>query len=255
MNKRLFRIIGGIIFLLILMVAMIPIYDNYLLKQQDLNSPNLFTRYSDSGYYRIDPKTILASLETGQIDVFTPLLENPNEIEPVTSTPIRWTQADFMKIVSALGQFAWGDPMNLKDWSMYYISFEGSCNDPMGFSFASFTYFKTRTTGYETRLIEIYPGYGWVRWGNSQTYPKPILQKWNKVDLLEAKVNADNALQIASEDAKKRFQFTKGCGVSMGTPQYNDPKNWYLDFTGAPDAIAYTVNLETGNYTFQNLSK
>lgn len=255
MNKRLFLIVGGVLFLLILVITMIPIYDNYLLKQQDLDDPSLFTRYSDSGYYKIDPETILTSLETGQTEVFTSLLENPDEIEPVTSVPIRWTQTDFLKIASALGQFAWGDPMNLKDWNVRYISFVGSCDDPIGFNFASITYFKTRTTGYATRLIEMHPAFGWVRWGNGKTYPEPILQKWNKVDLLNAKVNADNALQIASEDAKKHFQFKDGCGVSISAPQYNDPKNWYLHFIGAPDAIAYAVNLETGDYTFQNLSK
>lgn len=255
MNKYLVRIVGGAIFFLILIFIMILAYDNYLHKQEDLNSPGLLGSYWNTGYYRIDPETILPSLEGGNIDVFTPLLENPDEIEEVTDIRIRWTQADFLKIASALGQFAWDDPMDLKDWNVYYISFEGSCSDPIGLNFASITYFKTGKKGYATRLIEIEPYFGWVRWGDGETYPKPILRKWDSVDLLGAKITADDALRIASEDAKERFQFKDNCGVLMSTPQSNDPKNWHLHFLGTPDSLVYIVNLESGDYTFQKLNK
>lgn len=251
MNQRLLRIIGGIIVLLVLIVIIVLVNDNSANQQENLKNPALFTSYLNSGYYKIDPEIILASLETGKTEVFTPLLENPDEIQPVTNMPVRWTQADFLKIASAFGQFAWGDPMSLKDWSVHFIDFEGSCDLPMGFNFASITYFKPMTTGYETRLIEIDPNFGWVRWGNGQTYPKPILRSWNRVGLLDAKISADKALEIASEDAKKRFQFKDGCGVSMSAPQDDNPVNWYLKFIGASDAIAYSVNLDTGDYALQ----
>src|SRR5690606_18097689 len=120
-----------------------------------------------------------------------------------------------------------------------------------GFNFATITYFKTRATGYYTRLIEIDPNFGWVRWGDGETYSKSILHKWNSVDLVGAKITADDALQIASEDAKKRFQFKEYCNVYIATPQDDEYQNWYLKFLGASDALAYTVNLETGKYTFQ----
>ena len=254
MNKHLFRIIGGIIAILILALAAILIYDNNTYKEEE-HSPGLFSSYSDREYYRIDPKTILAALDSGNINVFTPLQGNPDDIEEVRGKPVRWTQVDFLKIAGALGKFAWDDPMDLNDWHVSSVAFNGSCDDPMGFNFASITYFKTRTTVYYTRLIEIDPNFGWVRWGDGETYSKPILHKWKSVDLLGAKITADDALQIASEDAKKRFQFKDYCDVFMAAPQYNDYQVWYLDFLGAPDAIAYTVNLETGNYTFRNLSK
>jgi hypothetical protein len=255
MNKRLLRIIEGIIVILFLTFIMILVYDHSAHEEENQNNPALFTRYFDSGYYKIDTETILSSLETGKTEVFTPLLENPDEIEPVTTAPIRWSQADFLKIASALGEFTWDDPMDLTDWHIYYVLFRGSCDVPMGFNFGTITYFKTKTTGYETRLIEIDPGSGWVRWGNGQTYAKPILEKWNEVKLPEAKVNAENALQIASEDAKKHFQFKDYCDAWIATPQYNDGKNWYIDFMGTPGALTYSVNLETGNFTFQNPSK
>lgn len=255
MNKNLARIVGGAILLLILALAAILVYDNNLYKEEGLNSPGLFSSYSDRGYYKIDPGTILTALDNGRTDVFTPFLENPDDIDEATGVSVRWTQADFLKIASAMGKFAWDDPMDLKDWRVNFILFRGSCDDPMGFSFATVTYFKTETTWYETRLIEIDPKSGWVRWGNGGSYSKPILRRWNSIDLLEAKITADEALQVASEDAKKRFQFKNYCDVFMATPQYNDYRNWYLNFMGTPGAVTYIVNLDTGDYTFQDLSK
>ena len=255
MNKRLFRIIGGIIIILVLALAVILIYDNNASQEEGLHMPGLFSSYSDTGYYKIDSKTVLPTLDSGNINVFIPFYGNPDDLEEVPGMPVHWSQADFLKIASAMGQLAWDDPMDLNDWHVSSVVFRGSCDDPMGFNFASITYFKTRTTEYDTRLIEINPNFGWVRWGDGETYSQPILHKWKSVDLLGAKITADDALQIASEDAKKRFQFRDYCDVSMAAPQDNDYQVWSLNFLGAPDALRYTINLETGDYTFQDLSK
>jgi hypothetical protein len=254
MNKRLFRIIGGTIFLLILIFIMTLVSDNQLHKQEDLRLPSRISSYSDAGYYKIDPETILTSLGDGDEDVFMPLLVYPQNItEDVTDITISWTQTDFLKIANALGQFVWNNPMDPKEWNVYYIAFRGSCNDPIGFISAKITYFKIGVKRYTTRLIEIDPYLGLVRWGNGETYPKPILQKWNSVDLFGAKFTADDALRITSNDAKERFQLTDNCGVLMSTPQNNDNENWYVRFIGTPDFVTYIVNLDTGDYTFQKL--
>jgi hypothetical protein len=256
MNKRLIHIVGGMTALLFLTFIIILVYDNYLHKEEDLRRPSDIGSYSDMDYYNIDPATVLTSLESEDTDVFSPLLQNPNEIEEVTDLSIRWTQADFLKIAGALGQFVWGDPMDFKDWSVYYISFEGSCNDPIGFDYASITYFKTGRKTYTTRLIEIGPYYGWVRWGGGKTYPKPILQKWNNVDLLGAEITADDAVRIAREDARERFQVNNNCGVLISSPQNDDSKNWHLKiFPGSLNYITYIVNFDTGSYTFQKPNK
>lgn len=254
MNKNLFRVLGGTLFLTVLIFIIILFYDNHLHRQEDLESPSLISSYWEMGYYKIDPKTILAFLEIGDTNVFTPLLEDPQDVEELTNITIRWTQADFLKITSALGQFLWDDPMELSDWKIYYIYLEGSCGEPIGFNFASITYFKAEGKTYATRLIEVDPYFGWVRWGNGETYPQPILQKWNSVNLLGAKITADDALRIASEDARDRFQVNDACGVLMSSPQSNDFENWHLKiFPGSLDYISYIVNFETGDYTFHQL--
>jgi hypothetical protein len=220
MNKHLIYIIGGTVLLLVLTIIMVPIYDNGLHEQRDLKNPNYLSSYSNTGYYAINPETILTSLNSGDVNVFMPLLKDPRDItEDVTDITISWTQADFQRIASALSRLVWDDPIDAKDWNIYFVSFGGSCSDPVGFFSATITYFKTGRTAYITRLIEVNPYLGFVGWGDGANYPKPILQKWNSVDLFKAKFTADDVLRIVSEDAKERFQLKDNCGGLMGTPQ------------------------------------
>jgi len=253
MNQRLVRMLGGIVVFFVLVFAAILIYDNHLHKRTDLNNPSLTSSYRDVGYYKIDPDTILTSLNNGAKNVFVPLQNKPQE--EVANIPIRWTQTDILGITSALGESIWGDPMDLEDWSVYSITLEGSCDSPIGFDFANITYFKTVGETYTTRVIMIEPTIGVVTVGNGGTYSKPILQEWNSVDLLGSKISAYDALQITSEDVKSHFQFKNKCGVIMGTPENNNPKNWYLHVFGASDSVVYIVNLDTGSFTFQKVNK
>lgn len=251
MNKRL--IVGSV--LLTLIVIIILSYDNYLHEQEDLRLPSRLSSYPEMGYYQINPETILGSLDRGHTDVFMPLLEDPALIEALTNVSISWTQSDFLEIASALGQLVWGDPMDLKNWSIYYLFFERTCQDnPVGFNFASITYYKEIEANgrrmYTTRLIEIHPVYTWVRWGSGATYPRPILRRWNSIDLAEDKVTADNALRIAEENGGKevRLQVENKCAMLLSSPQNDDNQNWYLSYLIAPNRIDYVIDLDTGNY-------
>src|SRR5512142_1544424 len=112
MNKRLFRIIGGIIVFLVWVVAVTLLHDNNASEEEGRHMPGLFSSYSDAGYYKIDPKTILPTLDSGNINVFIPFYGNPDDIEEVPGMPVHWSQADFLKIASTMGQFTWDDPMD-----------------------------------------------------------------------------------------------------------------------------------------------
>jgi hypothetical protein len=185
MNKRQLLIYGVLISLLVLiLIGLFLKNDNDLYKQEGLNRPNNMGSYLDTGYFKIDPRTILASLENGDTDVFTSLPEEEAlDLEEIPNLSIHWTQAGFLKIASAAGQLAWGDPMDMDDWGVYTILLNGSCSEPTGLDFASIAYFQTEEDHYSTRLIEIQPYFGWVRWGDVRTYPQPILRKWKSVNL------------------------------------------------------------------------
>ncbi len=84
MTRRLISIVGGIISLLILAFIVASTYDNHLHEQEDLRLPNRISSYSDIGYYKIDPETILASLESGNTNVFIqPRLTNMQGLEEI----------------------------------------------------------------------------------------------------------------------------------------------------------------------------
>jgi hypothetical protein len=252
MNKRLLYIyiFGGLIFLLVLILIGIFVHDNNLSDEEGsgLRAPNNMGSYQNFGYYKIDPKTILVSLERGDKNVFTLLPENDAlNLGEIPNLSIYWTQADFLKLASALGQTVWEDPMDLTNWRVYSLSLRGSCGNPIGFDHASITYFKNEGKRYVTRYIEIHPFFGWVRWGDGNTYPQPILQKWKPVDLARAKITADDALRTVNEDVKARFQIVDHiCGVMVGSSRF-DPKAWEFRVNRGPlDPIFYTISLVTG---------
>ena len=88
--------------------------------------------YGNMGYFKIDPRTILVSLEGGDTNVFMPMSGDPQDFKELTNLSIYWTQEDFLKIARVLGQKIWNDPMDLKDWSVYYIYFDADCGEPSG---------------------------------------------------------------------------------------------------------------------------
>ena len=206
------------------------------------------------GYYKIAPRTILASLDGEDTNIFTTLPEvDALALEALTGLSIYWKQADFLRIASAMGQFSWGDPMDLRDWNVSDIFFGGSCGESIGFDYADITYFRTRMNSYTTRFIDIDPYFGLVRWGKDEIYLQPIMQKWKSVDLLGSEINADDALRIVNEDVKVHFQLKDNiCGVMMSSSRY-DPENWdSLILRGPLDPIDYTVNLYTGEFKIEN---
>jgi hypothetical protein len=228
---------------------MILVHDNNLHEQEVLMRPNDLGSYRKKGYFKIDPRTILVSLDRGDTNVFMPMSEGSQDDKTLTDRTIYWTQKDFLKIARALGQTVWDDPMEWKDWSVAYIYFDANCGDPIGLYSAIIAYFKKADNNYVTRFIEVDPNFGWVKWGDEAyfQYPQPILRKWVGVDLSAAKITADDALRLVNEDIKANFQVADNlCGVMMDSSRF-DPKNWQLEIYFGPEyTIFYKVNLYTG---------
>ena len=252
MKNYLVPIIGSIILLVSTFIGIL-LYDNHLDDEENLGlyRPDLMAGYQSTSYFKIDPRTILTSLEKGDTNVFTPMSEDDAyDWDEIPNLSIYWTQSDFLKIASTLGQTVWDDPTSLQDWKVYDISLNGECGDPIGFYDANITYFKTSGHDYITRHIEIEPLYGWVGLGdigNMVRFPQPILRKWINVDLARAKITGDDALRAVSEDVKTNFKIVDNtCSVWMLSSRF-DPKNWLLHVFFDPDySIVYTVNLYTG---------
>jgi hypothetical protein len=189
-------LISGSILFLILLFTISLRWDNSLDEQEDLRMPVSLGSYDGYGDYKIDPETILVSLENGNTDVFQSLLEDPRDVEELTDIAISWTQADFMRIFSALSKFVWDDVMDPNVWNVYAIHFSGGCIDEVCefFHYARIVYFKKTGNSYTTRFMDIQPYFGLVRWGDGASYRQPILYKWKGVELAASKVSAENAL-------------------------------------------------------------
>ncbi len=231
MNKRLTI---GIIILLGL-IAVIPLaYNHHLDQDVDSRKPNGLSSYPDVDYFKIDPKTILVSLDEGNADVFTPLQEDPDSVESLTNISFSWTQADILKIVAALGQVVWDDPMDLRHWSVYDVYFRKDCgNNPDGFDAASITDFKEVDVNgarvYATRYVEINPYYSMVISASGATYSQPILYKRKGVDLAGATITADDALRISEEHGGKeaRQKVDNKCLIMVNPTKIYDRWNIY----------------------------
>jgi hypothetical protein len=256
MNKRL---IGGLILSLVLIFISLLGWDNSLHEQEDLRMPVSLGSYSGYGDYKIDPETILISLENGNSNVFEPLLEDPRDIEEVTDISISWTQADFMRIFSALSELVWDDSMDPKVWSIYDINFTGGCIDKIcDLDFAKIVYFKKTGNSYTTRFMDIQPYFGLVRWGDGASYRQPILRKWKGVDLALSKVSAEGALRMAEENGgrEKRLKISDRCGVYIYSSRFNDD-NWNIayHFGLPPYSFHVAIDLETGIAEFLNANQ
>ena len=108
-------------------------YEFFLRDSQLKPDPNFLSGYPDDkwGFYQFDPRTILASLDQGKTDVFTPLLDDPNDVS-IEYDGIAWSQSDFVRVASALSQKVWNQPLDLNSWAVYTFLFTGDCNDNFG---------------------------------------------------------------------------------------------------------------------------
>ena len=175
--------------------------DSYLNDRKWDHEARRFGSYPNSGYFKINPDEILLSPAQDDRNVFTPYyLENLGLAEPFSDTLPSWSQLDYMKVANALSQYVWNEALDLTHWNIYQINFQTDCQIK-GYYYASLVYYKPiGKNSYTTRLIEIEPYFGYVRWGSDATYQQPIIHKWKGVNWDQVKFQVDDALKIADDN-------------------------------------------------------
>ncbi|MGB8982867.1 MAG: hypothetical protein WCC12_13415, partial [Anaerolineales bacterium] len=152
----------------------------FLFEENYSGSPAYFSVYRESGYYEIDPETILGALNRGETNVLVPFFGNPDREEPYYDS-VAWTQSDYLKIANALSLETWSEPLDWRSWRVIDMNLIRSCeNNPLGFATLTITYYrelgvKNWERQYITRLIEIYAWQGLVRWGSGAVFSAPLL--------------------------------------------------------------------------------
>lgn len=213
----------------------------FLFGEDYSRSPAHFSVYPDSGYYDIDPETILGALERGETNVFTPVSSEEWDRDEPYYESIAWTQSDYLKAANALSLETWNEPLDLESWKVIDIDLQASCKDnPRGFHTFSITYYKTLGVKnwerqYTTRHIEMFPWMGLVRWGNGAVFSAPMLLGWDGADLSKFKITADDALQIAEENGglEARHKVNNDCMLYLVVNQLSPlphKVNWLADY-------------------------
>jgi hypothetical protein len=210
-----------------------------------------FNNYGRDGYYKFNPQTILSSLEHEDKNVFEPLSTIPSKVEKITDTSISWTQADYLRVFSAFSKLVWNDSMDSKVWKIYYVDFVGNCfDDVCNLHNALIVYFTISANSYTTRIIEIQPSFGLVRWGDKTSYP--LVRQWEGVELSPKRITAEDALKIAEENGGKEIRL-KAPNKYMVTVHAWESKNnnWQVQYlSDDPPYYEFLINFDTGRYDF-----
>jgi hypothetical protein len=193
------------------------------------------------GSATIDPMTLLSDAKTGK----EPFLINIQSDFPEDTTFIAvvgWSQNDYLEIARALFRVIWND--DPRNWYLYRIKFSTRCENPSGkFEYADFYYFQeVRRDGkvlYAVRNIFIEPEYGYIAWGGDSFYPRPMLDRWDKIDLesIDA-LPAEQALIIADQQEGNEFRkkTANACRISMSIwPWGVNGNNWSVWYSGKVD--------------------
>ena len=157
---------------------------------------------SDSQDYRIDPDTLLERLEQGKTDIFTPLTATQAAVPSTPGPPVRWSQADYERIVQALFRIVFQE--SLENWKLVDIVLDVDCAnvDRGTYTDAQFRFFKIIHTRQEESKIErnilILPLKRLVSWDDQEWYPK--VTDWTPLNLAQFKISAEEALQIAEKN-------------------------------------------------------
>ena len=215
-------------------------YYEWLTSEPDSN-PNLYQYYPENGVgvYQFDPPTIMASLDRGRTDVFTPLLVDPDTLD--TEYPnVAWTQVDLLRVASALSQKVWNEPLDLKTWDVYFALLEGDCAaNSYGFDEFELTYYKTIKAGwsmnYTARRIDLAVWEGVARWAGDGDFHVPFLFGWKNVPLTKFSIPAEQAVRAAEKSGGAAAQkiMTDKCSVILDVDENvnrNTEGDWLVSF-------------------------
>jgi hypothetical protein len=226
------------------------------------SNPLHFTSYPQSGYYEINPETLLVNLNQGKEDVFTPASDDIWNREVPNYDLIKWSQSDYLKIADALSKEVWHESLSLEDWEILSVGAEQDCMDnPHGFYYFEIVYFQKsgiRSWGrqYQARLIEIVTWQGLVRWGDG-SFTEAILPGWGKTDFENFKITADDALTIAERNGGSEFRQGEKNRCTISTRLINYPpvsgytnNNWRVDYHMGDFSV--NINPFTGKFRVNN---
>ena len=213
---------------------------------------------SQESYYRIQPESILASLDQNDFEVFVSQ-NNPEALLNERNTAIHWKQSDFLRIATAFSETIWHEPIDL--WDLHSLFLRVTCSDvDKGFEFASIEYFKVLKSGNtESRIrraMHIDPGANMI--SVYETEYSPTSMEWNSIDLASLEISADRALEIAdkNEGRDARVNVENKCFISASLAPDGFYEGWNIRYSlyggntssATRELLSVYVNERTGAF-------
>jgi hypothetical protein len=213
--------------------------------------PSGWSDYPNKSYFKINPETILDSINQARINIFVPLAATPTVYENAYPPSVMWRQTDYLKVANALFQHLWNETPD--NWNLYQLLFYGDCGyDSIGFDIAHITYFKAiGMNQYTTREIHVFPSLGEVDAGANANFPRALFG-WRSVNLDNLKISADDALQAAEEHGGKmaRMGIENRCRVSVELMPDTQNSGWHVEYKdmNAKTIFELAIDPYTGFY-------
>lgn len=229
------------ILILLLLTSIIYIYEPFSPGNKGpLSLSSLY--YYNTGLIKLDPESVLQSLEEGNLNVFFPdfRLFDDRHIGPVLyNEPVDWRQSDNLKIVNAASEYISND--SLDGWKLFSMAFNVDCQHmDRGLPGGDFQYFRTIFENGKMidtwREIEISSEFSWIAWGSGAKYPHPLSGR-KSIDLKMLKVTADDAIRIAEDRGGKELRSISQnqCSVHMVLWPQGTKKGWWITYNTSSD--------------------
>jgi hypothetical protein len=201
----------------------------------------------ETGAYSFDAQTVRQSLVAGQGDIFTPLMDFTIAPQWTEAQPVQWRQADFYRVAQAVHQLAWQEP--LEDWKIKQVFFRLRCAEAVdGPQFMSFDLFKiVRIRQANSRLerrLNVELQRNQVSWSEGEYYPERF--RWPALDLMQIKIQAEQALQIAETfgGGVARWKVEDRC-VIFGTLAADAKTNsWLISYSGNIGGQLFDIRID-----------
>jgi len=241
MVKQLIRWSLIPVFFLVVLIPFVCQILVFLFGEDYSGSPAHFSDYPESGFYEINPETLFDTLNREEANTFIPASSEIWYRDEPYYDSISWTQSDYLRIAIILSLRTWNEPLDLENWKVIFMYLIADCeNNPNGFYSFSIVYYKPLgivnfERQYTSRLIDIIPWQGLIRWGNGAVFSTPISLGWDGVDLSQFKIAADGALRIAENNGGSDVRRNVGndCSIALSMSQLNPlphRENWLVDY-------------------------
>jgi hypothetical protein len=214
----------------------------------------------NEGYYTIRTDSILTILDQGSTDVFIPRVTTPEATSFPPSEPVRWSQADYLRIAEGFSEFVWKE--SLESWKLNMMLFRLDCEDVSnGPQRAYFTFFKIIQTGEHesrvTREIWIEPFQNSVSWHEIELSPN--LYRQHSIELAEIKITVQAALHIAEQNGgnEVRSAVENACVIFLTLAPGSIYDGWQVGYSGKGPTDLFTIHIEpvTGNFAIVHPKK